>query len=91
MLTFEQAWNVIQVNNPGLLAGIDAADAARGRFCGNNFAREVASWVRSAVKAGHATAGHVVARARYHAGILQGSAECAALAACYEARNRAKA
>lgn len=91
MLTFEQSWNVIQANNPGQLAGISAADAAKGRFGGNRFAAMVASWVRSAVKAGSATKGHVVARARYHAGILQGSAECAALADRYEARNRAKA
>lgn len=91
MLKFEQAWNVIKCNNTALLAGIGAADAARGRFSGNNFAREVAGWVRSAVKAGHATAGHVVARARYYAGTLQGSAECAALADRYEARNRAEA
>lgn len=91
MLKFEQAWNVIKRNNTALLGGIDAADAARGHFGGNNFAREVASWVRSAVKAGNATKGHVVARARYYAGILQGSADCAALADRYEARNRAKA
>ena len=91
MLTFEQAWNVIKFNNPALLGGIDAASAARGRFGCNMFAMEVASWVRSTVKAGNATKGHVVARARYHAGILEGSAACAALAAQYEARNRAKA
>lgn len=90
MLNFEQAWNVIQALAPARMGGISAADAARGLFGDHNAAREVAGWIRSAVKVGQATPGHVVARGRFYAGILQGSDEAAAKAAAYEARNRAK-
>ena len=90
MLNFEQAWNVIQAVAPARLGGVSAADAARGLFGDHNAARDFAGWIRATVKLGQATTGHVVARGRLYAGILQGSDEAAALAAAYEARNRAK-
>lgn len=89
MLNFEQAWNVMQAANMGLLGGVSAAHAARGEFGGNLFAAQVAAWVRGAVVARY-SAGEIVGRALFHRGVLQGMDSARSLAEKYEARNRLK-
>ena len=42
MLTFEQAWNVIQAAAPARTGGVSAADAAKGRVGDHTAARAVA-------------------------------------------------